>query len=222
VSEAVGEVLGFAVGVALSPSAVIAAVLLLIGPGGHATAALFALSWATSLAVVGTVALLLADGAGASEGGGPADWVGVVQVVLAVLLLGVAASQWSGRRRDGAASEMPRWMRKVDGLSTTQAVAMAVFLVALKPKNLLLTIGASIAIAGVGVAPGAQAGALIVFVALGSLAPAAPLVLSLLMRERASAALLRVRDWMVRENAMIIAVLCSIFAAKLLGDALGA
>jgi Sap, sulfolipid-1-addressing protein len=222
VSEAVGEVLGFGIGVALSPSAVIAAVLLLVGPGGRARAALFALSWAMSLAVVGTVALLLADGAGASEESGPADWVGVVQVALAVLLLGLAASQWHERWRDGAASEMPGWMRKVDGLATAQAIGMAVFLAALKPKNLLLTIGASIAIAGVGVSAGAQAGALIAFVALGSLAPVAPLALSLLMRERASSALLRVRDWMVRENAMIVAVLCLVFATKLLGDALGA
>jgi Sap, sulfolipid-1-addressing protein len=222
VSEAVGEVLGFGIGVALSPSAVIAAVLLLVGPGGRASAALFTASWALSLAVVGTVALLLADGVGASEDGGPADWVRVVQVVLAVMLLGLAASQWRGRRRDGAASEMPRWMQKVDGLTTAQAVGMAVFLAALKPKNLLLTIGASIAIAGVGVSAGAQAGALVAFVALGSLAPAAPLALSLLMRDRGSAALLEVRDWMVRENAMIVAVLCVVFAAKLLGDALGA
>jgi hypothetical protein len=222
VSEAVGEVVSFGIGVALSPSAVIAAVLLLVGPGGRVSAAVFAISWAASLTVVATVALLLADGVGASEEGGPADWVGVVQVVLAVLLLGLAASQWRGRRREGAASEMPRWMRKVDGLTTTQAVGMAIFLAAVKPKNLLLTIGAAVAIAELGVSAGAQAGALIAFVVLGTLAPAGPLVLSVLMREGSSAALQRVREWMVRESATIIAVLCLIFAAKLLGDALGA
>ena len=221
-SETVGEVLGFGIGVALSPSAVIAAVLLLVGPGGRLSAAIFTVSWAASLAVVGTVTLLLADGVGASEAGGPAGWVAVVQVILAVLLLGLGAAQVRGRRRSGAASEMPRWMRKVDGLSTTQAVGVAVFLAVLKPKNLLLTVGASIAIAGQGVAPGAQAGALTAFVLLGSLAPGAPLALSLVLRDRASTVLLGVRDWMVRENAMIVAVLCLVFAAKLLGDALGA
>ncbi len=222
VSDAAGEVLVFAVGVALSPSAVIASVLLLVGPRGRLGAAVFAVSWAVSLAVVGTGALLLADGAGATDDGGSAGWVGVVQVILASLLIVLAVSQWRGRLREGAASEMPRWMRKVDGLTTAEAAGMAAFLAAVKPKNLLLTIGAAVAIAEQGVSAGAQAGALIAFVLLGTLAPAAPLALSLLMREGSTAALQRVREWMVRENTTIIAVICLIFAAKLLGDALGA
>ena len=221
-SEAVGEVLAFGIGVALSPAAVIAAVLLVIGPDGRASAGLFVVTWALSLAVVGATSLLLADGAGASDAGGPADWVVVVQVVLALLLVVLAVSQWRGRLRDGVASEMPLWMRKVDGLTARQAVAMAIFLASGKPKNLLLTIGAAVAIAELGASAGAQAGALAVFVLLGTLAPAAPLAMSLLLRDRSAAVLGGLREWMVRENATIVAVLCLVFAAKLLGDALSA
>ena len=221
-SEAVGEVVAFGIGVALSPAAVIAAVLMLVGPGGRARAAVFALTWALSLAVVGTVTLLLADGVGASDGGGPADWVIVAQVVLAVLLVLLAAGQWRGRLREGAAAEMPRWMQKVDGLTTTKAIVMAVFLAAGKPKNLLLTIGAAVAIAELGVPAGEQASALVAFVLLGTLAPAAPLALSLLLREHSTSALRDLRAWMVRENATIVGLLCLVFAAKLLGDALSA
>jgi len=221
-SEAVGEVLAFGIGVALSPAAVIAAVLLVIGPDGRASAGLFVVTWALSLAVVGATALLLADGAGASDAGGPADWVVVVQVVLALLLVVLAVSQWRGRLRDGVASEMPLWMRKVDGLTARQAVGMAIFLASGKPKNLLLTIGAAVAIAELGASAGAQAGALAVFVLLGTLAPAAPLAMSLLLRNRSAAVLGGLREWMVRENATIVAVLCLVFAAKLLGDALSA
>lgn len=144
----------------------------------------------------------------------------MVQIVLAVLLVLLAAGQWRGRLREGAATEMPRWMRKVDGLTTTKAIAMAVFLAAGKPKNLLLTIGAAVAIAELGVPEGEQAGALVVFALLGTLAPGAPLALSLLLRERSTAVLGDLRAWMVRENAMIVGVLCVVFAAKLLGDAL--
>ena len=221
-SETVGEVLAFGIGVALSPAAVIAAVLLVIGPDGRASAGLFVVTWALSLAVVGATALLLADGAGASDAGGPADWVVVIQVVLALLLVVLAVSQWRGRLRDGVASEMPLWMRKVDGLSARQAVGMAIFLASGKPKNLLLTVGAAVAIAELGASAGAQAAALAVFVLLGTLAPAAPLAMSLLLRNRSAAVLGGLREWMVRENATIVAVLCLVFAAKLLGDALSA
>ena len=162
----------------------------------------------------GATALLLADGAGASDAGGPADWVVVVQIVLALLVVVLAVSQWRGRLRDGVASEMPLWMRKVDGLTARQAVGMAIFLASAKPKNLLLTVGAAVAIAELGASAGAQAAALAVFVLLGTLAPAAPLAMSLLLRDRSAAVLGGLREWMVRENATIVAVLCRVFAAE--------
>ncbi len=42
------------------------------------------------------------------------------------------------------------------------------------------------------------------------------------MGERAVAILDRTREWMIRENATIVAVLCLVFAAKLAGDAVSA
>ncbi len=221
-SQAVGEVLAFGIGVALSPVAVIAVVLMLVPSGGRVTATVFVASWALSLGAFATLALLLADGANARQDGAPADWVIAAQASLAVLLLLVAARQWRGRGDGGTETELPAWMQKVDGLTTPRAAAMAVFLAAGKPKNLLLTIGAAlaVAVAELGVSANAQAGALAVFVFLGTLAPGIPLAFSLLMRDRGTALLEEVRSWMVRENATIIAVLCLVFAAKLLGDVL--
>jgi Sap, sulfolipid-1-addressing protein len=218
-SQAIGEVLAFGIGVALSPAAVIAVVLMLVAPGGRVSASVFVASWALSLGAVATLTLLLADSANARQDGAPADWVIAVQIGLAVLLLLLAAWQWRGRGDREAETELPAWMQKVDGLTTPRAAAMAVFLAAAKPKNLLLTIGVAVAVAELGVSATAQAGALAVFVFLGTLAPGIPLAVSLLMGERGTAILAEVRSWMVRENVTIVAVLCLIFAAKLLGDA---
>lgn len=178
----------------------------------------FVACWALSLATVATLALLLADGADPRQGDGPATWVSVVQIVIGVLLVLVAVLQWRGRGKSDP--ELPSWMQKVDGLTTPRAAATAVFLAAAKPKNLLLTIGASVAVAELGVSAKAQASALAVFVFLGTLAPGIPLALSLAMGARGTALLAKVRSWMVRENTLIVAVLCLVFAAKLLGDAL--
>ena len=49
---------------------------------------------------------------------------------------------------------------------------MAVLLAAVKPKNLLLTVGAAVAVAETGVSTSAQVGALAVFVLRGRSAPA--------------------------------------------------
>ena len=219
-SQAIGEVFVFGIGVALSPAAVIAMVLMLATPGGRVSASVFVASWALSLGAVGAIALVLADGADARQSGGPADWVIAVQIILALLLILVAAWQWRGRGNGLAEDELPSWMQKVDGLTTSRAAGMAVFLAGAKPKNLLLTIGAAIAIAELGVSAGAQAAGLASFVFLGTLVPGIPLIVSVLMRERGAAVLAEVRSWMVRENRTIVAVLCLVFAAKLLGDAL--
>ena len=97
---------------------------------------------------------------------------------------------------------------------------MAVFLTAAKPKNLLLTIGAAIAVAGSASARVRRLVRSRSSCSLGTLAPGIPLAISLLMRERGTAILVEVRSWMVRENETIVVVLCLVFAAKLLGDAL--
>ena len=67
---------------------------------------------------------------------------------------------------------------------------------------------------------GAQAVALAVFVLLGSLGVGVPVAIYFLMGDRASTVLGGLRGWMVRENATIVAVICVIIGAKLIGDAI--
>ncbi len=113
-------------------------------------------------------------------------------------------------------------MRQLDGITPARSAGLAVLLASVKPKNLLLTIGAAVAIAQTGAEPGGQAVALAVFVVLGALGPGVPVAIHALMRERGPEILTDMRRWMVRENDTIIAVLCLVLAAKLIGDGVGA
>ena len=63
----------------------VAVVLMLVAPDGRVSASVFVATWALSLGAVGTVALLLADGANARQDAAPADWVIAVQIGLALL-----------------------------------------------------------------------------------------------------------------------------------------
>ena len=77
----------------------------------------FVVGWTVGLAVVGTLALLLAAGAGAAGEGEPASWVGVLKLALGALLVLLAARQWRQRARDGREGELPDWMRAIDGFN---------------------------------------------------------------------------------------------------------
>jgi hypothetical protein len=216
--RAIGEVLAFGVGVALSPLAVVAVVAMLVAPGGPQTASAFVAGWVISLSLVSTVVLLLADGGDASSSGEPATWVSVVKIVLGVLLVLFALRQWGGRR--DAEDEAPAWMRKLDNVTVAKAFGLAALVNIVKPKNLLLAIGAGVAVAQVGASPAGQAVGIAAFVIIATAGPGIPLAIHVAMPNRGGDLLLALRDWMVRENAIIIAVVSLIIAAKLIGDAL--
>jgi hypothetical protein len=219
IGQTIGEVLVFGVGVALSPLAIGAVVVILVAGGGALPAWTFAGAWVVTLTLVCTLVLLLADDADASATGQPATWVSILKIVVGLLLVPFGARSWREGASAEAETEAPGWMRKLDSVTTANAAGVAVLFV-VKPKNLLLAIGAGIAVAQVGVSPVAQVIGVAAFVALGTVGLAIPLAIHVLMPRRGRDLLIGLREWMVRENATIIAVLCLVIAAKLFGDAL--
>ena len=73
-------------------------------------------------------------------------------------------------------------------------------------------------IAQLGIDSGEQAVALGVFIVMGTLGPAAPVALYFALGERAAAVLDDLKGWMGAHNAAIMAVLCLVIGAKLIGD----
>ena len=220
--QAIGQVLSFGVGVALSPVPIIAVVLMLATPKGRVNGPAFLAGWIAGIAVLGTIVLLIASGASASKHGAPATWVSIVKIVLGVLLLLLAAKQWRGRPRGEGEPRLPAWMKAIDKFTAVRSVAMGIALSAVNPKNLLLVVGAAAAIAQTGASAGSQAVALAVFILIATLGVGAPIAIYFLMGDRAPKILGELHDWMARENATIMAVICLVIGAKLIGDAITA
>ena len=215
--EAIGQVLPLAVGVALSPVPIIAVVLMLGTPRARTNGPAFIAGWLLGLMVVGTIVLLVAGGAGADDDGGRPAWIGWLKIVLGLLLVLLAVRQWRSRPHGGA-GELPKWMRAIDTFTPPRAAAIGVGLSAINPKNLLLTIGAAATIARTGSSTASQFAALAVFAVLGAFGPALPVAIYFLMGRRAAGLLDAMKTWMGANNAAIIAVLCLVIGAKLLGD----
>ena len=58
------------------------------------------------------------------------------------------------------------------------------------------------------------------FIVLATVGVGAPVAIYYLMGEKATEILADLRGWMARENATIMAVICLIIGAKLIGDAI--
>ena len=67
---------------------------------------------------------------------------------------------------------------------------------------------------------GKQAIAFAVFVVVGTLGPALPVAIYFAMGERAKHLLDDLKAWMAAHNSAIMAVLCLVIGAKLIGDAI--
>jgi threonine/homoserine/homoserine lactone efflux protein len=216
--DAIGQVISLGVGVALSPVPIIAVVLMLATDRGRANGPAFILGWLIGLSVVGAIVLLVSSGSDASESGEPAQWVSVLKLVLGVLLLLIAVREFRSRPRGDVEATLPGWMRTIDRFTPQRSLALAVGLSAINPKNLILTIGAAAAIAQSGISAGQQAIALAVFVLIGTLGVGLPVAIYFLMGERATRILDNLKNWMGHNNAAIMAVLCLVIGAKLIGD----
>ena len=217
-ADAIGQVVAFGVVVGLSPIPIIAVVLMLGTPRARVNGPAFVLGWVLGLALVGTIVLVAAGAAGASENEEPATWASVLKLVLGALLVVLALEQWRGRPLEGEQAAMPQWMRTIDHFTPARALAIAVALSAVNPKNLLLTLSAGAAIAGTGAETADQAIALAVFVLIGTLGTGVPVALYFALGARATRMLDDLKTWMAANNATIMTVLLLVIGAKLIGD----
>ena len=96
---------------------------------------------------------------------------------------------------------MPKWMAGVDSFTPGKAFGLAVLLAAVNPKNLLLTVGAAAGLAQLGLSTGDAVGSIVVFVIVGSLTIAVPVIYYLVGGEHAKTELDKMKSWLAVHNA---------------------
>jgi hypothetical protein len=218
VGEALAGMLPIAVAIAVSPIPILAVILMLLSDRSTVNAASFLLGWALALFVIAAVVAALGLGR-ADSAEEPATPLIVAQLVLAAVLLTGAARRWRMRTRRGEQHEPSKWMSKVRSITPAQALPLGIGLIALNPKDGLLTVAAGARLAEAG--PGADGGAvaLLVFVAASSITIVAPIVSELAMGPRATPVLERSRTWLERHGNAAVAVVLVVLGLLVAADA---
>jgi len=216
--HAVGDVLGLAAAVAVSPLAIIAIILILATPRGRRNGLLFALGWLAGLSGLGAIMLVIGGPGGASTHHHPATWVGGLKLAIGVLLVLFGVWQWRRRPKDHAQAHLPAWMTAIDRLSQPKLLGLGLALSAANFKNAPVTIAAGASISSADIPVPQQIATLAIFVIIASLGMLAPLAVYLIMGERAKEMLGTWRDWAAQHNAAVMAVLFFVLGLKLTGD----
>jgi threonine/homoserine/homoserine lactone efflux protein len=214
---AIGQTLPLALGIAISPIPIIAAILMLLSPRARATSVGFLLGWVIGIVVAVTVFTLLSSIIPASDPDASKPIQGVIQIVLGVLLLLVALNQWRKRPKDGEEPVMPKWMQAIDKVSFPVAAGLGFLLSALNPKNLLMAVSAGVTIGSAKLAAGEVVLTIAIFTVIAASTVLVPVVAYLVAADRLRGPLDAMRVWLTRENAVIMAILLLVIGVQLIG-----
>ncbi|MFI0484140.1 GAP family protein [Actinomadura sp. 9N215] len=220
--EVIGQLLPLAVGVAISPIPIIAVILMLLAPRARTTGPGFLAGWAAGIVIATTVLVLIANAIGMNGSAGepktPVSWI---ELLLGVLLLTLAARQWTSRQGDHADAGTPAWMRAVDELTPARAASFGLLLSAVNPKNLIMCVAAGIAISQGDMSVGGEVVAVAVFTVIAACTVAVPVAVYAADAERVRGPLDALKAWLERNSTTVMFMLLLVIGVVLLGKGIG-
>ncbi|MEV7692141.1 GAP family protein [Microbacterium sp. NPDC089189] len=217
----IGEILPLALGIAISPIPIIAAILMLLSPRARGTSLGFLLGWVLGIVVAVVVFTLLSSILPDEDDGGSKPVAGVIKLVLGALLLLLAIRQWRARPRGDAEPALPKWMSAIDSMTPFRGLALGFVLSALNPKNLLMGVAAGVAVGSGDLRIGDEVIAIAVFTVLAASTVAVPVLGYLAASAKISGALEALRKWLVHNNATVMAVLLLVLGVVTIGKGIG-
>ncbi|WP_280232910.1 GAP family protein [Nocardia cyriacigeorgica] len=213
----IGDLLPLAVGVAISPIPIVAAILMLLSADAARTSTGFGLGWVVGIAVVTGVLVALSGTLSDTGDDQPSTAASWVEIVLGALLILLAAKQW----RDRGDTEAPGWMRAIDQLGFGKAAGLGVVLSAVNPKNLLLCVSAGVVIGTGGLSAQGDIVAVIVFTILAASTVLVPVLGYAVAADRLRGGLDAMKVWLQDNNHLVMAIVLLVMGAVVLGKGIG-
>ncbi|MET0974326.1 MAG: GAP family protein [Leifsonia sp.] len=213
----IGDILPLALGIAISPIPIIAAILMLLSPKARGTSVGFLLGWVLGIIVAVVLFELLASVITPGDPDASKPVAGVITILLGLALLLLAVRQWRSRPKDGAEPALPKWMAAIDTMTAGRGFVLAFLLAAVNPKNLLMAVGAGVAIGTAGLDVGSMVVVTVVFVVIAAITVAVPVIGYLVASSRMAPFLESLRVWLVRNNSTVMAVLLLVIGVVMIG-----
>lgn len=196
------ELIPLALVVALSPLSIIPAVLVLHSPHPRPTGLAFLAGWLVGLAALTAIFVEVSNLFGALDE--PPTWASWLRIVVGAALIVFGIYRWFTRAKS---EHSPKWMQSLSKLTPPRAAAAGAVLTVVNPKVLFICVAAGLAIGSAGLGqPGVWAAGLYFVIFAGSTV-ALPILAYAVSGERLDPALARLKDWMERNHATLVAAI---------------
>jgi len=189
--------------IAISPLSIIPAVLVLQAPRPRPSSLAFLAGWLFGLAAL-TALFVAGSGVLGGMHKSPPTWASWLRVALGSALIVFGIYRWLTRHRH---TESPAWMRSFATISPTRAGITGLALVVVRFEVLVMCLVAGLAI---GTSQLSVAGELICaafFVAVSASTVATPVLAYAAAGHRLDDTLARLKDWMEKNNAALLAAI---------------
>lgn len=147
----------------------------------------------------------------------------IIELVLGVLLIGYGVFAFvHGRHRkpDPAQPKPPgRWARTIDKAPLWTALAAGIIM-AFRPKALLLSVAAGVAITKADIEPGEGVIAVAIYTVIAASTVAVPVIYMLIDQVRATRWLQSAKGFLALHGRILTLVVCALIGAVLIGDGL--
>ncbi len=217
----IGDILPLALGIAISPVPIIAAILMLLSPKAKGTSVGFLIGWVLGIVIAVVVFTLLASIIPEQDPDASKPIAGWIKIILGAGLLFLAVRQWRSRPKPGEAAALPKWMAAIDTMTAVRGFVLGFLLSAVNPKNLLMAIAAGVIIGTGGLSAGEITLAIVIFTLIAACSVAIPVIAYLVASKRMVAPLESLRTWLVQNNATVMAVLLLVIGVVVIGKGIG-
>jgi hypothetical protein len=231
--ELIVSLVPLALGIVMSPLAIMALVAVLVSKRARANGLAYLLGWIVAIVLVLTVSYAVFGSLQVRRPGEPPLWAVIVRLTVAIVLLVSAVFVYRrGRSRIrrmaeaatvsdvvAAAPQLPGWLRAVDEFTPVRCGLLGLGIFVLNPVDFSCAVLAAL---DVRTADVGGAGLLVVFAVIGIAPIGVPVVYTLVAGEKADPFLEKVRTWIAGHTNVLNAALLVLIGAMQLQKGLSA
>jgi threonine/homoserine/homoserine lactone efflux protein len=205
------ELIPLALVVAISPLSIIPAVLVLHTSRPKPTSLAYLAGWIVGLAVLTAIFVEVSSLLGGLDKT-PA-WASWLRIVIGIALIVFGVFRWLTRKRS---AHSPAWMNKITGATPGRAAVIAAVLVVVNPKVLFICAAAGLAIGSAGLGTAGAWISVVFYVLVAASSAAIPVLAYAVAGERLDGPLTRLKEWMERHNAALVAIILVVIGVLVL------
>ena len=151
-------------------------------------------------------------------GDDPSDRRGSIRLAVGALLVVAAIGRWRTRPRPEDDPPTPPFLGAIDGAGTAGVLGIGFALAAFNPKDMLLAAAGGAEIGSAELSGGSTLVALLLFTSVAASTAVVPVGAHLIVGDRLDDRLQRSREWLVRHNPTVMAVVLLALGALFIAE----